>query len=404
MAPPHTTTWAKSTVPGRPSGSRDRGPDRPAAVEHEAVDAVVGEQAGPGGGGPRQVRLGHAAPAAGRGVGAVGVHHPAGDLLVAPAELGGAAAQRLAGRRLGARARSARTARARPRRRWRRGRPSVEVGDAVLVAPAGEDVLGRPAVEPAVDLGAAAGAAALGVGDGREAERGGHAAGAVLAVHLLERERHDLALAHERALLEHEDVEAGLGQQRRGRRAAGAGADDQHLGLRARCRSSRRGRSLRRRAAGASWCPATSPRRRRRRASGRGGRTRRTAGAGGGRGRATMRRPPASRRQPRRRRRRRRPTPRRIGDGRPSMRRPAKATTSARRSAGRSGRSWATSSSQNSAIRPWGGNVGIGRTQVSSAPPPTRGTTHRPIRVFAAARVPAAGHPRTLALGSTGRR
>ena len=106
-------------------------------------------------------------------------------------------------------------------------------------------------------------------------------------------------------------------------------------------------------APGRRRCRATSPRRRRSRASARGGRTRRATGSG------WPARSGDARRRRRGGRRRRRasattPTPRRIGDGSPAMRRPANATTSARRSAGRSGRSWATSRSQNAAIRPCG--------------------------------------------------
>ena len=62
---------------------------------------------------------------------------------------------------------------------------------AKSVAPAVEHLGRRAPVEAAVDLGAAAGAAPLGVGDRRQPEGDGDAAGAVLAVHLLERERHD---------------------------------------------------------------------------------------------------------------------------------------------------------------------------------------------------------------------
>ncbi len=93
-------------------------------------------------------------------------------------------------------------------------------------------VFGGAAVQPGVDLRAATGAAALGVGDRRATEGRGHAAGAVLPIHLLERERHDLALAHERALLDDDDVETGLGEQRCRRRAAGTGTDDEHVGVR----------------------------------------------------------------------------------------------------------------------------------------------------------------------------
>ena len=64
----------------------------------------------------------------------------------------------------------------------------VEIGDAVAGAPTVDDLLRRATVETAVDLGTASGAAPFGVGDGGPAEGDGDAAGAVLAVHLLERE------------------------------------------------------------------------------------------------------------------------------------------------------------------------------------------------------------------------
>ena len=54
---------------------------------------------------------------------------------------------------------------------------------------------------------------------------------AVLPVHLLERERHDRALLDPLALLDDKHVEAGLGEHRSSRCAAGAGADHQHLGV-----------------------------------------------------------------------------------------------------------------------------------------------------------------------------
>ena len=175
-------------------------------------------------------------------------------------------------------------------------------------APAVEHVLRRAPVQPAVDLRAAAGAAPLGVGDRWTAERRGHAAGAVLAVHLLQRERDDVALAHERALLDDEDVEAGLGEQRRRRRTAGAGADDEHVGGRRQAIDRRQRAAAITEGARRLPCPATSPTRRRRRASGRGGRSRRRRAADGGRasGRAAATGEAAGERRRRWRRRRRR--------------------------------------------------------------------------------------------------
>jgi hypothetical protein len=92
----------------------------------------------------------------------------------------------------------------------------------VLAPPTIEDLLRRPSVEAGVDLRAAARATTLGVGDGRTAQRRRDAAGPVLAIHLVEREGHDLALAHELALLEDDDVQSGLGENGRRRGAAGA--------------------------------------------------------------------------------------------------------------------------------------------------------------------------------------
>ena len=189
--------------PARPSASVTRAAGGPAAVEHEPVDPVVGEQAGAGALGPGQVRLGHALAPAVAGVGVRpgrsiqrGISSWRQPRPAAPRRSASLAGVWRAGHGLH------RAAPARPRRRSRTSSSVVEVGDAVLVPPAVEDVLGRAAVEAAVDLGAAAGAAALGVGDRREAEGRRDAAGAVLAVHLLERERHDLALADQRPFLE----------------------------------------------------------------------------------------------------------------------------------------------------------------------------------------------------------
>ena len=87
---------------GLPAGRGDLGAHRPPAIEDEAVDAGVREQPGAGRGRPRQVGLGHAAAPPGRGIPPVRVGHPPGDLVVAPAESGRAAAQGLAGGRVGA--------------------------------------------------------------------------------------------------------------------------------------------------------------------------------------------------------------------------------------------------------------------------------------------------------------
>ena len=59
----------------------------------------------------------------------------------------------------------------------------------------------------------------------------GDAAGAVLAVHLVQREGYGLALLHPVAFLGHQHVAAGLGQHGGGGGATRAGADDQHLGV-----------------------------------------------------------------------------------------------------------------------------------------------------------------------------
>ena len=212
----------------RPRASADLGALRPAAVDDQTVDAVIREQAGASRFRAWEIGLGHAAAPPLAGVGPGGVVHPARALVVTPPEPLGATAQRLAGGQVGARhglhgefllhlvARGVQVGR-------------VEVVDGL--APAIEHVLRRAPVQAAVDLGPAAGAAALGVGDRRGAERRRDPAGAVLAIHLLERERHGLALPDERTLLDHEHVVAGLGEQGGCRRAAGAGADHEHVSL-----------------------------------------------------------------------------------------------------------------------------------------------------------------------------
>ena len=249
-------------------GRGDLGPGRPVAVEHEPVDAVAGEQAGTGGLGPREVRLGHAAPAAVAGVRSARVVHPPRDLVVAPAERRRAAPERLTRRRVGAgnglhgelpldlvadRVQVA----------------GVEIADAVAGAPTVDDLLRGAAVEPAVDLGATSGAAPLGIGDRRAAEGDGDAAGPVLAVHLLERERDHLALADERPFLEDEHVEPGLGEDGCRRRSAGPRPDDEHLRTQC-CRHAGPPSAHR-----SARCPATNPRHGRGRANERAGRSRR---------------------------------------------------------------------------------------------------------------------------------
>ena len=198
---------------GRAVGVGDQGAGGPAAVAHEAVDAVPARSAGAG------------ASARGRYVSVMlwrrpsmaaspGVRHPARDLVVAPAE---ARPRRAAARRSPAsrrRARAAQRGRCSTSSQIRTSSSDSRSATPCSVAPPVHDVLGRPTVEAAVDLRAAADAAALGVGDRGEAEGGGHPAGAVLAVHLGERERDDLALGDVGPLLGDEHVEAGLGEQR----------------------------------------------------------------------------------------------------------------------------------------------------------------------------------------------
>ena len=101
----------------------------------------------------------------------------------------------------------------------------------VVTTPTIERLRRGSAVEAAVDLGAAAGATALGVGDRREPERDGHTTGAVLAIHLFQRERHDRTLGHPRAFLDDDHVEARLGEDRGRGGTAGTRADDQDVAV-----------------------------------------------------------------------------------------------------------------------------------------------------------------------------
>ncbi len=106
----------------------------------------------------------------------------------------------------------------------------VEIVEAIGRPPPVDDLLRGAPVQPGVDLRAASGAAALGVGDRRAADRRSDPAGAVLAVHLLERERHDVALVDEVAFLHDEHVESRFGEQRCRRAAACTGPDDEDVG------------------------------------------------------------------------------------------------------------------------------------------------------------------------------
>ena len=156
------------------------------------------------------------------------VAHPPRDLVVRPAEARGAVAEAGAGGDRGA------GQGLHAERRLHLVADGVhgvvgEVVDQVAVAPAGEHLRRRAPVEPGVDLGAAADATPFGVGDRRAPEGGRDAGVAVLAPHLLQREGHHLALADVLALLHHEHVEPGLGEQRRRGGAAGAGADHEHV-------------------------------------------------------------------------------------------------------------------------------------------------------------------------------
>ena len=106
-----------------------------------------------------------------------------------------------------------------------------ELVDLVALAPLiGQ--LGRQAVvQAAVDLGAAADAAAFGIRDTRVAERGREPAVAVLRVHLFERERLQRVGVDPRALLDDRDGPSGARQCARGDGSAGPGADDEDVGL-----------------------------------------------------------------------------------------------------------------------------------------------------------------------------
>ena len=279
-------TWAKSIVSGRPSGRRDLAPALPCARRGRSRSTRVSvTQPGAGGGGTGQVGLGHAPPPAGSGITARRVLHPARDLVVAPAEarrrrdasasLAGVAApgtsctdsSRSTSSQISYSSTESKSA------MWcsRRHRSSVSSG--------------RAAVEPAVDLRPAPGAAALGVGDRRYADGRRDAAGTVLAVHLLERERRDLTLADERALL-HDDARRHR-PRRAQRRSCAPPAPEPTTSTSATADRGSRLRSV------GGRVPATSPRRRRWRATGRAGRTRRRGAAAGGRGSATTRSPPS---------------------------------------------------------------------------------------------------------------
>ena len=231
MAPPQTTTCAEVDRAGLAVGPVTAARMALRPVEHEAVDPVAGQQAGAGGRGAGEIGLGHALPRdrngrrprrgrSSSGGSRRGASRGRPRPAAAPRWPGSAAPGTVctdSSRSTSSQMRKSSSASKSTSWRSRRQRSS--------------DRLGRPPVEAAVDLGAPAGAATLRVGDGGEAERRGHPAGPVLPVHLLEGEGHHLALADHLALFEHEHVEAGLGQQRSGRGAAGAGPHDEDVGV-----------------------------------------------------------------------------------------------------------------------------------------------------------------------------
>lgn len=177
-----------------------------------------------------QVGTGHRLTLALGGIGAVWIGHPPRHLAVLPAERCGAAAQHLARCAvLGGHGADIDGGLDLVGDRKEFGR--VEVGDAEVVLPTLEQFARRAPVEAAVDLGAAAGAATLGVGERRSAECNGDAPGPVLPFHLIERERNDFTLLDPRTFLDHQHVEAGFGQDGGGGGPAGTTADDEDVGL-----------------------------------------------------------------------------------------------------------------------------------------------------------------------------
>ena len=230
IAPAHTNTCSKSIGAGAPVGAGELGSERTPAVDDQPVDAVLAQQTGAGIDSSGQVRTRHALAATCGGVTAVGVGHPTRDLVVLPPESLGTLSQQLAGRRVAA---WHRLDRERPLDLVAGGEELVvpEVVDRVVGAPTRQRRLGRTSIQAAVDLGATAGAAALGVGDRRSTEGDGHPARAVLAVHLFERERHDGVLFDPGPFLDDQHVESGFGQQGGRRRAACARSDHQDLAI-----------------------------------------------------------------------------------------------------------------------------------------------------------------------------
>ena len=119
--------------------------------------------------------------------------------------------------------------------------------------------------EAAVDLGAAADAPALGVGDGGRAERGGQAPVAVLRHHLLEREGLHRVGVDPRALLHHHDPapgpgEHGRGAPRRRRRSRSRGPRSSRFVMRAGVRNRLVAARARRRARGSGAAARTGAR------------------------------------------------------------------------------------------------------------------------------------------------
>ncbi len=203
---------------------------RRGVVHDDVVETMLGQQARAGSNRPRKVGLGHALAASVSGASTLGIRHPAGDLVVLPTERLGTPAQDVAGRRLLA-GHGLDTQCDLDLVADRLEVVGGEVDDAVVRSPAIEGVPGRSAVQPTVDLGAAAGATPLGVGDRREPEGHGDPAGPVLLVHLLQRERCDRPLRDPGALLDDQDVVAGFGERGGGRRAPRTRSDDEHVAV-----------------------------------------------------------------------------------------------------------------------------------------------------------------------------
>src|SRR5450759_1036126 len=106
-----------------------------------------------------------------------------------------------------------------------------ELVDLIRAAPFFGELGGESVIEAAVDLGAATNAAALGIGDAGGAKGGGQASVAVLGDHLVERKGLHGVGVDPRPLFDDGHVSTGSGQGRGRDRTAGAGTDDEHVGL-----------------------------------------------------------------------------------------------------------------------------------------------------------------------------